>query len=175
MVSKQTPEGGITHIEYNNAGRPSHVIDVLGNEYVFEYEYTSGKREYYRRMTTPSEMIKEIWLDEEGKTTRVDINGRTVKTLSQSERSLKITDGKGNVTLKQYDEWKNVVAIRYPDNTQVSFEYEYRYHRPIRLTDRLGNVTTYEYDESVIYCGKQKPSKPLLKGSPRLLMMIKIS
>jgi len=68
MVSKQTPSGGITHIEYNNSGRPSHVIDVLGNEYVFEYEYTSGKREYYRRMTTPSEMVKEIWLDEEGKT-----------------------------------------------------------------------------------------------------------
>jgi len=114
LVEKREPSGQVTHIGYDFKARPSQVRDANGEErFVFEYGYDSTRKEYYRQMTTASGMVKEIWFDKKGKTTRVDINGRTVKTLSQSERSLKITDGKGNVTLKQYDEWKNVVAIRY--------------------------------------------------------------
>jgi YD repeat-containing protein len=124
-------------------------MNASGEEFFFEYAYNAAQKEYYRRVITPSRMVKEVWSNQNGETTRVDINGRTVKTLdkNEEERTLKITDEKGNVLEKRFDEWENLVEVIYSDNTTESYDYEYRFHRPIRSVDRRGYVTTYLYDE----------------------------
>jgi RHS repeat-associated protein len=150
---------------------PIAVTDEKGVGLFFEYDYDSRKKEYYSRITSSSGMIKEVWYYQNGETKRVDINGRTVKMLdkespsrrakvsgSKSEtwksgngqgngRELWITDEKGNVTHKTYDEWYNLIRVVYPDKTTESFAYEHRFNRLTRAVDRRGNVTLYRYDD----------------------------
>jgi RHS repeat-associated protein len=149
LISKREPSGRVTQIQYDDSNYPHIVTDASGNDFVFKYDYNSVQEEYYRSVTTPSKMVKEVWSNKDGETTRVDINGRTVKTLehNKEERTLTITDEKGNLTEKRFDEWDNMLEVIYPDNTTESYSYEYNFHQPIRFKDRRGYVTTYEYDE----------------------------
>jgi YD repeat-containing protein len=149
LISKREPTGRLTQIQYDDFNYPHTVTDASGNGFVFNYEYHFARKEYYRHMITPSDMVKEVWSNKDGETTRVDINGRTVKKLDKNkdERTLKITDEKGNLTEKRFDEWDNLLEVIYPDTTRESYRYESRFHRPIRFVDRRGYVTTYLYDK----------------------------
>jgi len=93
-------------------------------------------------------MVKEVWYDEDGDIKRVDINGRTIKKVVEDGRNKVITDEKGNVTTKEFDEWDNLTKVIYPDGSTTTNEYEHTYNRRIRETNENGVVTEYEYDGS---------------------------
>ncbi len=148
-LSKKIDAGGrITQIEYDQSNHPTAVLDSNGEGLFFAYDYDARNKEYYARLTTSAGKVKEVWYNQDGETKRVDINGRTVKTLSQDQRDILITDEKGNVTRRSFDEWGNLIRIVYPDNTTASFEYEHRFNRLTRAVDRRGYVTLYLYDDS---------------------------
>ena len=137
-----------TIVTYDSYGNVSSVVDRNGNGHFFEFDYDEGKDEAYARITTSSGMVKEIWYDKDGYTKRVDINGRTVQRITRDGRNLIITDEKGNVTRKDFDEWDNLVKVTYPDGSVVSYEYEHKFNKKTKKVDENGNITEYEYDDS---------------------------
>ncbi len=132
-----------------------------GKGHFFEFDYDSAIKEYYARITTPAGMmiygtiwvptpgmIKEVWYDSKGETKRVDVNGRTIQSIAKDGRNLIVTDEKGNITHKEFDEWDNLTQVIYPDGSTISYEYEHTFNRRIKETDENGNITQYEYDDA---------------------------
>jgi RHS repeat-associated protein len=140
--------GNPTNIAYDNYGGTASVTDKDGVGTFFEYSYDEGKQESYARVRTTSGMIKEVWFDKDGDTKQVNINGRTVKKIVKDGRNLIITDERGNVTKKYYDEWDNLTKIIYPDGATVTTEYELRFNEPSRMTDERGVITEFTYDNN---------------------------
>ncbi|MBW1751666.1 MAG: RHS repeat protein, partial [Deltaproteobacteria bacterium] len=135
-------------VTYDTYGNPASVVDEQGKGHFFEFDYNSAKKEFYARIRTSANMIKEVWYDKNGDTKRVDVNGRTIQSIAKDGRNLIITDESGHVTRKEFDEWDNLVKVIYPDDSTASFEYEHTYNRRIKETDENGNITQYEYDDS---------------------------
>ena len=133
---------------YDNYDNVSSVVDTNGNGHFFEYGYDEGTKGTNVLITTSAGKIKEVWYDRDGKTKRIDINGRTIKTIAKDRRDLIITDEKGAITRKNRDEWNNVTQVIYPDGAEVAYEYEHTFNRKTKEIDENGNVTEYEYDNS---------------------------
>ena len=146
LVKAIDAAGRETFISYDDYGSTASVVDSAGNGHFFEYDYDNNKKEYYARVMTSAGMVKEIWDDADGDTKRVDINGRTTKTIVKDGRNLIITDEKGNVTRKEFDEWDNLTKVIHPDGSTKANEYEHTFNRRIREIDERGVVTEYEYD-----------------------------
>jgi RHS repeat-associated protein len=140
-------EGRPTIITYDTYGNVKSVLDQHGTGHNFEYDYDEAKSEQFVRMTATSGRIKEVWFDKDGETRKVAINGRTMQKIEKDGRNLIITDEKGKVTRKEFDEWDNLTRVIYPDAASVSFEYEHKFNKPIRTVDQRGNVSEYEYDD----------------------------
>jgi RHS repeat-associated protein len=136
----------ISQVSYSAYGYVSSVLDGNGNGQTFQYDYDVGKRQYYSRTNMAAGGIKEVWYDKDGDTVRVDMNGRTVKTITKDARSQIVTDEAGNVTRKDYDEWDNLTKVTYPDGTSATYEYEHTFNRRTKETNEKGVVTIYEYD-----------------------------
>ena len=136
----------ITNIEYDRTtNKPVSVTYANGEGFFFESDYNKADKTYYSQVTTYSGKIKEVWYDKDGETKRVDVNGRTIKKLDKDGRNFKITDEKGNVTQKFYDEWDNLLKVVFADGSVESYEYEHKFHKMIRFVDAY--VTSYEYDD----------------------------
>ncbi|MBF0227164.1 MAG: fibronectin type III domain-containing protein, partial [Desulfobacterales bacterium] len=147
MISTTDSAGRVTEISHNDLGAVSEVSSP-SRVHKFEYEYDDSKKEFYTKITTPSGMIKEVWYNgNNGHTKRVDINGRTVQKIDESTQSLSITDEKGKVTTKTYDQWENLTSIAFPDGAKISFIYDNVFHKPVQMIDSLGNINKYEYDD----------------------------
>ena len=146
IIESVDPAGRSTFVSYDDYGNAVEVVDKDGNGHFFDYDYDPSRKEMYARTTTSSGMIKEVWFNQAGENKRVDLNGRTVEQLIEGTRSLEIIDEKGNVTHKEFDEWDNVVLVRYPDGSTINREYEHNFHRPVRITNRRSVVTEFEYD-----------------------------
>lgn len=140
-------QGRQTGVTYDSYGNVASVVDSQGNGHFFVFDYDEGTKETYARITTSSGKIKEVWYNRDGETKRVDVNGRTLQTIAKDGRDLIITDEKGNITRKEYDEWDNLTKVIYADGSEAAFEYDLRFNKVSRVTDQLGNVTEYEYDE----------------------------
>ena len=159
--------GEETNYEYDANNRLAKVIDANGNEknitygdqdevlsvkdqdgigFEFEYDYDDYRNEYYARTKSTSGKIKEVWLDDEGRTKRVSVNGRIIQEIEIDGRNEIITDENGYETVKEYDEWDNLIKVTYPNTTTVVNEYEHEHNRLIKKTDENGVVTTYDYD-----------------------------
>ncbi|MEA3476644.1 MAG: RHS repeat-associated core domain-containing protein, partial [Bacteroidota bacterium] len=143
IVDPLNREINITYDDYENV---TSVINSEGIGYFFKYDYFEGTKETYVQMTGPSGMVKEVWYDRNGETKQVDVNGRTIQKVAQDGRTLIITDEKGHITRKEYDEWDNLVKVIYPDNSQITYEYERTFNKRIQATDERGIITTFEYD-----------------------------
>ena len=159
--------GEETFYEYDDQNRLNKVIDANGNEknifygdqdevlavkdrdgvgYEFEYDYDDYKNEYYARSRSTSGLVGEVWLDDDGKTKRVAVNGRIIKEIEVDDRNEIITDENGYETQKEYDEWDNLIRTVYPNGTEVINEYEHEFNRLIRKIDENGIITTYNYN-----------------------------
>ena len=142
------PSGVATTISYGASHTVSRLEDNQGNITLFSYDYDKRREEYYASVTFPSGEIKEVWFDHEGDTTRVDIDGTTIKTIEKDEErnALIITDQYGQQTRKEYDEWDKLKTVRHPDGSETRYDYDLPKHRLIRKDGR-GVVTEYGYNE----------------------------
>ena len=91
-------------------------------------------------------MVKEIWYDRDGNLMRVDVNGRTVKTVIAGNEIV-VTDEKGRETTKKFDEWDNLKRVGYPDGTSWEYEYDLRFNLPTLIVDGRKIVTKMRYDD----------------------------
>jgi YD repeat-containing protein len=147
-IVRSVDSGGRPNIiAYDPYGGVASVVDRFGKGHFFDYDFDEAKSESYAEIRTSSGRIEEIWYDRDGHTRRVDVNGRTLKKIVKDGRSHIITDEKGNITRKDYDEWDNLTRVIYADGSSVSFEYDLRFNKVKKVTDLNGNVATLEYDE----------------------------
>jgi RHS repeat-associated protein len=146
-ITKKIDSGGRpTNVTYDSYGNVASVVDRDGVGHFFEFHYDEGKKESYARIQSTSGRIEELWYDKDGDTIRNDINGRNIQKIVKEGRNLIITDEKGNVTKKYYDEWDNLTKVIHPDGSTISFEYEHTYNNRTKTIDLRGNVSEYEYD-----------------------------
>lgn len=148
LLSATDPSGNEIKISYDRSNRVGSVIDSAGNGKYFEYSFNDLQKQFYTKIKTTGGVVKEMWFDNQGDTSRIDINGETVKKIEKQGNTLLITDASGGVVKKEYDEWDNLKKVVYPDGASVQYEYDLRFNKPTRLTDEKGVVHTYEYDDS---------------------------
>jgi RHS repeat-associated protein len=147
-IVKSVDSGGHpTTVAYDGYGGVASVVDRFGNGHFFEYDYDEARKESYARITTSAGRIEEVWYDRDGETRRVDVNGRTLFKLAKEGRNLIVTDEKGNITRKDYDEWDNLTRVIHVDGSHVSFEYDLRFNKVKKVTDLNGSAAVFEYDE----------------------------
>ncbi|MCP4686363.1 MAG: RHS repeat protein, partial [bacterium] len=125
------------------------VVDSKGEGYSFSTAEYEPKEEIYSEIETTSGKVKKITYDlKNGRTKRVEVNGRLVKEITGNNYYLEIEDEKGNVTTKKYHAREFPKSIEYPDGSMVSFEYDGQYYdEPASMTDQRGVETRYEYDD----------------------------
>jgi large repetitive protein len=133
-------------ITYDGDGAVSALLDQEGNGYRFKYAYDDKSRQYYAQVSDTSGMVKETWINAVSEATRIDVNGRTVKTFDKDGKTYTITDESGNKTVKAYDQWDNLVRVIYPDGAEVKYEYDPVLHKVTKKIDENSVTTAYHYD-----------------------------
>jgi RHS repeat-associated protein len=147
LVKTIDAQGRTIEILYQANSWPVAVTDDTGADLRFLYSYDDDNVTYYARIIFASGKIREVWTDNLGRTTRVDVNGRTIKQILYDGLDLVTTDEKGNQTRIEYDEQENLTRIVYPDTAQVSYTYDLRFNKITGITDQFGRVTQIEYDD----------------------------
>jgi RHS repeat-associated protein len=147
ITAKVDAGGRPSLIAYDDYGDVKAVVDQFDSGHSFDYDYDEAKQEQYSRIRTSSGKIKEIWYDKDGEVKQIAINGRTTISTRKEGRVRIVTDEKGKITRREYDEWNNLARIVYPDGTSFSFEYEHNYNKPVRMITQRGTITGFEYDD----------------------------
>ncbi|MFZ2039424.1 MAG: hypothetical protein WAV08_01935, partial [Desulfobacterales bacterium] len=148
-ISRTTDGAGRTqNITYNTYGYVTSVLDDEGQGSFFDYDYDKLRQEYYARIKSTTGREKEVWYDRDGKTRRVDINGRSVQKIQRDGRTLLVSDEKGHTTRKTFDQWDNLTMVVHPDGAIETTAYEHTFNKPVQKTDPNGIVTRYEYDDA---------------------------
>jgi RHS repeat-associated protein len=146
LIRKVDAGGRPTLVSYDGYGNVAQVLDQSGHGHFFSFNYDKTKEEYYAQIRSSSGRVKEVWYDAKGETKRVDINGRTIQTITKDGRNLIIADEKGNITRKDLDEHDNLTRLTYPDGSSVSTTYDPTFNLPTRRVDQRGIVFNFEYD-----------------------------
>lgn len=164
LTRKVDPAGRPTMIGYDRSGNAASVVGEDGTGTFFDYSYDERTKERYAQIKTSAGKVTEVWYDSTDEVKRVDINGRTFRTVEKDGRARITTDEKGNITREERDEWDDPTRILYPDGSQVSFEYvntsptEHLVgvlaspvlglgrHLVERIVDQRGYATRYAYD-----------------------------
>jgi YD repeat-containing protein len=147
LIGVTEPSGKIVQIEWYANGRVRSVLDDKGHGHRFAWDYDKKRGLYYARTASTSGLTREIWYEKEGEAREVRVNGKPVMKTQRDGDVLRVTDERGLVTVKTFDDRENLVQVDYPDGTQVSYGYEKRFNRLVRRTDERGIVTTYGYDD----------------------------
>ena len=142
LIKTTDAEGRVSAVNYNDDDSVASVLDGQGKGTSYSYVTNAGMS----RVQTSAGSVKTVWYDSYGDTIRVDLNGRTIKSIQKNGRDLIITDEAGNVTRKYYDSNDNMTSVVYPDGTQASYEYESKFNNVTRETNEKGVVNTYQYD-----------------------------
>ncbi|MGI9303814.1 MAG: RHS domain-containing protein, partial [Gammaproteobacteria bacterium] len=148
MKKAVDPEGRPTHITYDASGRVASVVRADGTATNYKYDYNRGKREYYTYRQAASGRIEETWYEREGEIIRRDINGKTVLSVAIGARRWVSTDELGQKTIREYDEFDNLVGITYPDHSTTRYAIDLDYSNVLEETDENGVITQYEYDDT---------------------------
>ena len=141
------PEGQETHIAYDAFGHVASVLDARGKGHIFLWDYDQDVSLYYVCIEDPSGKVTEIWSNKKGQARRVDVNGKTVHRIEKQGNTLIVTDTRGLVTKKMFDERKNLIEVVYPDGSAVRTDYEPQYNRPVKKINENGVETHYAYDD----------------------------
>ena len=147
------PETRTTEIVYANSKRVDKIIrkDNEGNriETGYRFDYDKTKKEFYVQVRDPLGSVTESWYNTSSQLIRKSING--VQTFAMTKEIVgnreirSITDRRGLKTIKEYDEWENLVNTTYPDGSASSTKYKPRTNLVTERTDELGRLTKYEY------------------------------
>jgi RHS repeat-associated protein len=135
------PEGSVTRIDYDAAGRPTTVTDALGNQTITTYD-TQGR--------------KTSVTDAEGKTTqyRYFVSGQLWQ----------VQDALGGITEYGYDNRGNRVLVRDANGHDTRFEYD-SMDRLTKETNPLGKETIFTYDKGGNRVTKLDPNGNVIQYS----------
>ncbi len=146
LKSKTDPDGRMTTIDYDGAQRVQKVTQPDGTTVRYEYSYDKTRQKYFVRLTYSSGRINENWYDKDGRIVRRDVNGVTVQTVIRDARRHIYTDELGHQTVREVDEWENLLRLTHPDKTSQSYTYDPVYSHVLTATDERGTLIQYQYD-----------------------------
>ena len=144
LLQTVDPEGNITSIERDAAGKMICATDEQGRK--TRYEYTSGgdvSQVYYADGTTES-----FTYDAEGRVLE-SVNRMGRKECYEYDKVgnlRKSTDARGNVTTYEYDKNYNVLSVTSPAGAKTEYTYD-ALNRNTSVTDADGNTTTFTYNK----------------------------
>ena len=147
LAEIQEPEGARTRITYDNLNRVVAVLDGQDRGHTFTWDYDRDLSLYYVGIKNPAGKLTEIWSNKEGQARRVDINGRTVHEIKEKDNTLEITDSRGLITHKTFDNRRNLIEIIHPDGSRIQREYEPRFNRKVKEINENNITTLFSYDD----------------------------
>jgi RHS repeat-associated protein len=147
LASRTDPEGRKTRIDYAGNGRVAAITQPDGSRTTYAFDYDSGKRLLFVRITYPSGAAQDLWYDLQGRVVRRDLGEHTYMSATSDNRSLTRANLAQASVREDRDEWNNLVKRTYPDGSSDVYEREPRFSRVSKHVDGNGNVTLFEHDD----------------------------
>jgi RHS repeat-associated protein len=115
----------------------------------YVYDYDKTRKQFYVQIKGPRGEVTEKFYDIDTVLVRKLINNQEVFSLERDNGNgatiHNIRDRRGLKTIKEYDNWNNLVKTTYPDGTFTTTTYEPRSAQVNERIDELGRITRYEY------------------------------
>ncbi len=146
LASIVDPDGRPTNISYQANGVTKSITTADGTGLSYAYNYDKNKREYYVAITESSGRVREMWYNKDGDNIRRDVNGVTTETVVRDIKKDTVTNELGQVTIRLYDDFDNLIKTTYPDGNSVSTIYDVIFSNVLTKTNENGVITKYTYD-----------------------------
>ena len=117
-----------------------------GRSQKYTYTYYGSSKTYSKVSRNASNHLVEETVDLEGTVTRRLENGKEVYSLTKDGTSEIITDGRGNKTRTDFDQWRNPTKVTYADGSFKTWKYEPKFSNVIEEVNENGVMTKYEYN-----------------------------
>ena len=150
--------GGTGAVAYNNMGCEYQItvprtltmsgVTLPGDEVpqmTYDYYYDANKKLYYNKTIFADGMVEEKAYNMNGEVVAKYINGVKVSKVTRDGNKYITENEQGLRTIKEYDQWKNLTKITYPDNNSKSYKYN-AIGKIIEKSNEEGTITKYEYD-----------------------------
>ena len=148
VISRIDPENRVAIIAYSGSGRTKGITNALGHTANYQFDYIKPRKEFYLKSSFPGGRVVETWYERDGEQKRTDINGMTVRTITEDLRKDIMTDTFGKVTVREYDEFENEVKKIYPDGSTQEFSYDLSNTNILLKKDQNNIETKYSYDQN---------------------------
>lgn len=146
LIRKVDANGRVVNITYDNGGYVYSVVDDRGNGKYFQYNYDKNSRQYYAQVRTSGGQVKEVTFDKNGDLAGRANNGILAVAVLRDGRTEITTNPNLTTTLREYDEFGNLLKETRPDGGVLQTEYDLQFNKPVRITDPRGMVTVMSYD-----------------------------
>ncbi len=111
----------------------------------YDYFYDANKKLYYNKVIHADGMVEERAINLNGETVAKYINDVKISKITRDGNKYISENQQGLKTTKEYDQWRNLTKITYPDNNSKSFKYN-NIGKILQKTNEEGTITKYEYD-----------------------------
>ena len=152
LTSETTTSGGSVRYTYNALNLKSSLTNARGQRRSFTYD-ALGR---IIGCTSADDSVSYTYDANGNVLTSTDKNGTIKRKIDALNRVIEYEDTFGNIIGYRYDPVGNLVAITYPDGTEVSYEYDVN-NNLVSVTDWGDRKTVYTYDENNRVTGVIKP------------------
>lgn len=122
------------------------IKDADGQGVTYDYFYDGQQKTYTLIEKWPGGLRNESVIDLNGETkAEWKNNSRVGQTVKDGNKQTYI-DEMGLKTIREYDQWKNLIKITYPDQTTESWQFD-NFSQVTSHMDANGEITEYKYDD----------------------------
>ncbi|THB66844.1 MAG: RHS repeat protein, partial [Gammaproteobacteria bacterium] len=118
------------------------------NYETYDYYYDGVEKTHSMSTTYPDGSTIEEVFNEDGQLLGKYHNKVLIKKTTRDGRKFIHEDERGLKTIREYDEWRNLKKVTYPDNTTESWTYNGTYSQVLTHTNQEGTVTKYDYNDN---------------------------
>ena len=109
-------------------GGPPHPVAAVaygsGESKRFDGSYNESTGGFYSKVSYSNGSIKEVWLDDEAGVVQTALDGQVVRNVARVGRVERVTTRGNSVTIREYDEFDNLIRETLPSGHVRSWVYE---------------------------------------------------
>ncbi|MBV2124668.1 MAG: RHS domain-containing protein [Candidatus Thiodiazotropha sp. (ex Ctena orbiculata)] len=147
------PVNRVTTIDYTRTGRVASelLVDPDNNRRLtsYVYDYDRNRKQFYVQITGPRGEVTEQFYDTDNVLARKIVNNQEVFSRERDSANgniiHNIRDRRRQLSVREFDDWNNLIKTTHPDGTVTTATYEPRTTRVNERVDELGRITRYEY------------------------------
>ena len=140
LTAKADEAGRMFFITYYPDGAVRSVLSRMEGGQYFAYKTN------YAKVTTSMGKVTEYWFLDNGETSKVKLNGATIRTEEYYQAGRTTIDELGNRVIKTYDARDNLLTKEYADGSTISYTYD-SHNKRLSRTNELGVQTRYTYND----------------------------